>query len=268
MNAKNLIQHFSLLTYALLSLQVSAQEYGWTDRTVEEASPMKASANADWWVSSGAYFYIEKGIGHTILGKLPEDDRWRREYASSNPEDTENGYKPQNIFRLVTRKKWKNFSQEMYFQIVAINTTKSENRDGHNAVLFFNRYQDKNNLYYAGIRADGRPVIEKKVDSKYFKLAIPRSIFPGTYDREKMPNLIPTGKWIGMKTIVESTPDLKVRVLLYLDLESTGTWKLVAETEDDGKAWGKPITEDGFVGIRTDFMDVEFRGYKITVLNR
>jgi hypothetical protein len=38
----------------------------------------------------------------------------------------------------------------------------------------------------------------------------------------------------------------------------------VLETVDDGRIGGPPIRDAGFVGIRTDFMDVEFHNYSAT----
>jgi len=46
-----------------------------------------------------------------------------------------------------------------------------------------------------------------------------------------------------------------------VDADGTGNWKLAAESVDDGM--GGPILESGHGGIRTDFMDVEFRDYDI-----
>jgi hypothetical protein len=41
----------------------------------------------------------------------------------------------------------------------------------------------------------------------------------------------------------------------------------VAEAKDDGKTFGgAAILNEGYAGIRTDFMDVEFDDYKIEVI--
>ena len=81
--------------------------------SLQETGSASQSANIKWWLNSGGYFNVVNGIGKTIMGMLPVNDVWRTTYASSNPVDTDNGYHPQNIFRLVATGSWKNLSQEM-----------------------------------------------------------------------------------------------------------------------------------------------------------
>lgn len=258
-----------MLSIALLAC---AARYGWDDGTVEESFPMEASMDENWWVNSGAYFTKYEGVGSTVLGELPEDNRWRLLYARNNPRDTDDGYHPQNIFRLVTRTKWLNVEQRMYFNIDKINMSESENRNASNGVLFFGRYIDGNNLYYAGLRVDGHAVIKKKSGGTYHTLAyVP--VYEGVYDNQNSPNLLPEKKWIGMRARFENHKGA-VRILLYIDRESTKLseknrekkrekeWELVALAVDDGTLGGPPIFEQGFGGIRTDFMDVKFRAYR------
>ncbi len=244
---------------------VQASEYGWSDRKIEEASPMSKSKDKDWWVNSGAYWSVSNGIGRTVAGKLPEKDRWRRLYASSNPEDTDEGYRPQNIARFVTMAKFGNITEQVYFRIVALNKSASENRDASNGVLFFSRYQNGDELYYLGLRVDGRPVIKKKIGGKYPTLANPKAIFRGRYDRERSPNLIPEGKWIGIKAETLNEKE-GVRLRLYVDKDADNKWQLAAEALDDGNFAGTAITRPGHAGLRSDFMDVEYRDFKIDVL--
>jgi len=125
------------------------------DGTLEETWPVDQSTSPYWWVNSGAYLKMLGGTGHTNEGTLPLTDRWRVIYAANNPTDTDNGAHPQNIFRLVTRNTWQNAQEEAYFKITADNLSASPNRNASNGILFFNRYQDGNNLYYTGIRVDG-----------------------------------------------------------------------------------------------------------------
>ena len=233
--------------------------------TIEESGSMAESGNPSWWGNSGAYLYYRNGIGRTIFGTLQEQDRWRKTYAESNPEDTDNGYRPQNIFRLVSKDKARNFTQEAYFKISAYNASESENRQGHNGFLFFNRYKDGQNLYYTGIRVDGKAVIKKKMGGTYYSMRL-NAVYPGDFDRDSHPNLIPTGKWIGMRSVVKDNPDGSVSIKVYLDKEANGAWKLVAEAVDDGIAYGPVLGYSASTGIRTDFMDVEFKGYKVTEL--
>jgi hypothetical protein len=74
-----------------------------TPATIAEMGAAERSSNADLWVNSGGYLYTRSGIALTAQGKLPDVDPYRRAYARANAEDTEDGYRPQNIFRLVTR---------------------------------------------------------------------------------------------------------------------------------------------------------------------
>jgi hypothetical protein len=204
-------------------------------------------------------------VGSTIVGDLAGDDVWRLKYSKSNPADTDNGYRPQNIFRLVNRASWGNYSQQAYFRVKNSNQSKSENRNESNGLLFFNRYQDAFNLYYAGLRVDGYAVIKKKMDGVYYTMAYEPFIKGGKYDREDNHNLIPVNKWVGLKTEVDNISGERVRIRFFVDEVGVGNWVLAAEAIDDGKKYGgRPILEDGHGGIRTDFMDVEFRDYLVT----
>lgn len=235
------------------------------DSIVKEIWDMNKSSSPYWWVNSGAYMYLKGGVGMTVQGELPSDDVRRISYQLANPGETDNGYHPQNIFRLVTRSKWKNFNQEAYFRITKLNFSSSTNRDASNGVLLFNRYQDGNSLYYAGIRVDGFAVIKKKINGVYYFLAYKPVYSNGTpYNRASNQNLIPTLKWIGLKTEVTTNADNTVSIKLFIDKDRTRNWILVAEAKDDGKTYGGGvILNEGYAGIRTDFMDVEFDNYLI-----
>lgn len=233
---------------------------------IAEGGNILESKNPNWWVSSGAYLYRGQGIGNTIIGALPQNDRWRLEYAASNPLDTDNGYHPQNIFRLVLRSEWKNYTQQAYFKIIGDNLSVSPNRNESNGILLFNRYQDAFNLYYTGVRVDGKAVIKKKIGGVYHTLAL-EPFIDGKYDEDENPNLLPKGIWIGLRSTVENFPDGSVSVKLFVDKNKSGNWTLVAETVDDGKKYGTALAKAGKGGIRTDFMDVEFSGYRIFSLS-
>jgi len=234
-------------------------------RIIEETGKMKNSQSSDWWLNSGGIMNVEKNEFSTNLGKLPADSAWRKLYKENNSRDTDDGYYPQNIFRLVTKKQWKNFSQSMYFYIENNNLSDSSYRNESNGVLFFNRYQDGDNLYYAGLRVDGDAVIKKKIAGKYHTLA-EKGVLPKDkkYDRVENPNLIPLKKWIGIKSELSNLGNDTTVIRLYLDLEGNGNWQLALETKDKGDKYGKaPFLNEGYAGIRTDFMDVKFRDYKI-----
>lgn len=227
--------------------------------TVEETGSMFESGSVDWWVNSGGRMTLG-GSGKTVQGSLPSNDPWRLAYAVANPLDTDNGYHPQNIFRLLTRDRWKNFTQEASFRINALNLSASPNRAEHNGILFFNRYQNGDTLYYAGIRVDGAAVIKKKKAGVYTTLAFAR-VYPGTYDRTSRPNLLPVNRWIGLRSEVEDVAGGGVSIQLSLSDSTRGSgWMPILEAIDTG-AGGGAITTDGYGGIRTDFMDVEIDDY-------
>ncbi len=228
--------------------------------TLVEAGHMSDSSSPYWWLSSGAYLHRRDKLGSTIQGSLPSNDFWRRYYASTNPVDTDNGYRPQNLFRLVTRSQWRNFRQQVYFRIRRDNLSASPNRNASNGVLLMNRYLDQNNLYYTGLRVDGAAVIKKKYRGAYYTMAYSK-VFPGVYNRTSAPNLLPKNEWLGLRTETRNNPDGTVRIALYVD-PGPGGWVLIFDILDNGLAFGGPaIATAGYGGIRTDFMDVELENY-------
>lgn len=234
------------------------------NKKIEETGKMNDSSDAHWWVNSGGSLIISSGIAKTIQSKLPMINKWRLEYAINNPTDTDNGYRPQNIFRLVQRGVWLNYVQECYFKINVNNLSNSENRNASNGLLLFNRYVDGDNLYYAGIRVDGSAVIKKKINGEYFTMDSKQIITDQEYDQEKSSNSIPLNTWIGLRSVVQTQEDNSVSIDLYADMNNTGDWKLIAQAVDDNKTFGgSAINKPGHVGMRTDFMDVEFKGYLV-----
>jgi hypothetical protein len=192
-----------------------------------------------------------------------KNNYWHKKYNKNNPKDTDKGAHPQNLFRLVTRSQWENLSQQVYFNAKRNNLSKSKNRNESNGILLFNRYQDGDNLYYTGVRVDGRAVIKKKYKGKYYTMGLKR-IIKGKYDRKDKPNLLPRHHWFGIKSEVITNSDDTVTINLYTDENRSGEWKLVLTTVDDNNSYGGPaILNEGYGGIRTDFMDVEFDEYKI-----
>ncbi|MGH7898039.1 MAG: BACON domain-containing protein [Candidatus Binatia bacterium] len=224
---------------------------------------MPESADPDWWVNSGGRFCRQASLGSTVQGSLPANDRWRTLYASSNPVDTDNGYHPQNIFRFVTKGLWGDVQQTVYFRIRALNMSSSSNRNASNGILFFHRYQDGQNLYYAGVRVDGAAVIKKKLGGTYYTMAYHSGVYPGgSYNATSNPNLLPMDRWVGMRTVIDNASG-GVTIRLELDDPAIGSgWTPVIEAEDSGQYGGAAITVSGHAGIRTDFMDVEFDGYE------
>ncbi len=234
--------------------------YTWSQPgTLEETGSMGDSSSPYFWLNSGARLVIENGIGRTVHGALAPDDPWLARYAKSSSADTEAGKYPQNLFRLLTRSTWHSPVQEIRFRIDRINLTESPNRDGHNGVLLMSNYQDGANLYYAGIRTDGKAVIKKKYRGVYYTLATKSGVFPGTYHRYAAPNLIPSERWMRVKTEVVPQKNGTVRITLWLD-RGNGTYEALL-TATDSKTFGGGVLTEGYVGVRTDFMDVSFDDY-------
>jgi hypothetical protein len=232
---------------------------------LQEAGSLKESQDPNWWLDSGGIMNIGSQDFSTNLGALPEDNKWRKLYNKNNPKDTDNGFFSQNIFRLVTKNQWQNLTQQVYFNIDKYNLSQSENRFEANGVLLFNRYMDGSNLYYTGLRVDGDAVIKKKIDGKYFTLKeAPFLTKDKKYDRVDNPNLIPTNKWIGIKSEVTNIGNGTVLIRFYVDWDQNGNWQLLLEAKDAGSKYGKaPFLDKGHAGIRTDFMDVKFKNYLI-----
>lgn len=230
---------------------------------IEETSNMGISTSLKWWVNSGGRFSIVANLGNTILGNLSSTDRWFKEYSYSNPVDTDGGLHPQNIFRLVQKDSWQNFSQEIYFRIKNINQSQSPNRNASNGVLLFNRYQSGDNLYYAGVRVDGALVIKKKYQGTYYTMGY-KKIFSGTYDPISSPNILPTNVWVGIKTEITNQSDGSVSVKLFIDKDNSGVWvQELSAVDRNGLNGASVISSAGYAGIRTDFMDVNFDNYLI-----
>ncbi len=254
----------TLATTGAINTEAAEYLYNFnTDGNLQEASSLLTSSSKYWWVNSGGYMKIENGKGSTIKDSLKSIDPWRVVYSLSNPKDTDSGYHPQNIFRLISEKKWLNARHEVYFVARKDNLSTSSNRNQSNGLLLFNRYKDSDNLYYTGVRVDGSAIIKKKKNGIYYTLAEIQGIYPGNYDKNSSPNLIPKNKWVGLRSETMNIAGGAVEIRLYVDKEWKGEWELVAKTIDDGKKYGgSAFTSEGYTGIRTDFMDVEFENFR------
>ena len=229
---------------------------------LNESGFLSDSTSPYWWVNSGGEMIASTtGTGQTIQGSLPELSTWRTLYLIANPVDTDNGYHPQNIFRLLTRSQWQNTKEQAYFKVNTNNLSTSPNRDVSNGLLLFSRYYDSSNTYYAGLRVDGAVVIKKKINGTYYTLAY-KKILPGTYNRNTNPNLIPQNTWVGLKVETSNNADGSVSLNLYTDIGQTGKWALQLSTLDNNIG-GKALINQSYTGIRTDFMDVEFDNFRI-----
>lgn len=232
------------------------------DGVLSESGDMTESSSPYWWLNSGGVMNIKESVGSTNIGELARLSKWRILYKISNALDTDDGYHPQNIFRLVSRAAWKDFYSQSYFNIIKDNLSNSPNRNDSNGLLLMLRYQDGDNLYYTGLRVDGTAIIKKKLEGKYTTLA-QEKIFEGIYNRETNPNLLPKNKWIGIRSEIKNENN-SLRIKLFSDLNESGQWQKILEVVDSKKVSGtEPIYNEGFQGIRTDFMDVEFKDFRV-----
>jgi hypothetical protein len=229
------------------------------DGTLQETGSMGETTSPYWWLSSGGKLLLKNGVGSTVQGSLASNDKWRTLYNASNPTDTDNGYHPQNIFRLVSRSMWDNARVDADYRINKDNFSSSPNRNQSNGLLQMLRYKDQHNLYYVGIRVDGKAIIKKKKNGSYTTLA-EKQVIPGTYSIGSNVNLLPHGSWITLRGETVTNSDGSVTVRLYMKKAGESSFTKLLEAKDSSN----PITGSGYVGIRTDFMDVEFDNIKAT----
>ena len=237
------------------------------NKTVYEAPSELQSSSEMWWVNSGAFMQSINGIGGTIQGDLAADSLWREKYVTNKAERTANGFRPQNIFRLLTRDHATNSSGELEFKITLTDSTDSKERAGSNGVLLFGRYMDSDNLYYAGLRVDGDLVIKKKTEGEYYTLS-QKNVYQGEYNKDLNPNLIPENEWMKIKADFVNLDDYTVMITLYFDSSADGIYDDRIVAVDDGHTYGgSAFTDEGHFGIRTDFMDVQFENFVLKTIN-
>ncbi len=237
-----------------------------SDGVLNEAGSMAESTSPYFWLNSGGMLTMKNGLGSTIQGSLPTGQRWQVAYASANPLDTDNGYHPQNLFRLVTKSTWKNVVEEVAFRINAMELSTTPNRDGYSGILLMSRYTgDGQTLYYAGLRQDGTAVIKKKINGVYYTLA-QAPVFSGVYNKLTNPNLIPANQWMKLRTETKDLANGDVSVTVYVDKANNGTWTKVLSATDHAGTYGGSavISGSAYAGIRTDYMDVDFDNYRLT----
>lgn len=233
---------------------------------LEESSGPDTSESVDWWLNSGAFLFWSGGVARTQFGPLEKDSKWQVRYqngARDIPSETDGGFYPQNIFRLLTQEKWKDIEQTVYFKIEKDNLSEDSHRSASNGLLLFHRYQDSDNLYYLGLRVDGAVVVKKKYQGSYETLAY-QPLFAGEYDRNDNPNLLPKDTWLGVRGVVQNMLDGSVSIEVLIDQEKTGNWQSILTIVDDGSLHGPPLYDATRAGIRTDFMDVRFHDYMIS----
>jgi hypothetical protein len=238
---------------------------------IKEVNSISNSSDLNWWVSSGGYLLLNNSTASTIQGTLAKNDTFRIGFSSSDgKKDTDNGYRPQNIFRMVNRNTWSgNYTEELYFKYSKYNNMTNadgKNLGADNGVSLMVNYHDGDNLYYVGLRADGFAGIKKKMDGEYSELQNPVQIFPGQY--KNYDNLIPKDKWLGLRAVVEQRHDTvsnkdQIYIALYTDDgkgDGSASWKYVTSYLDQDST---TIFKQGHTGIRTDFIDAQFKDFKV-----
>ncbi len=237
------------------------------DGVLEEAATPEESKSPYFWLNSGGRLRISNHTGSTLFGNLSETDQWYRAYQASDPEDTKNGAQPQNIFRLLTRSAWEQVRISEDFYIERDNFLPSSNRNASNGILFMMRHVDSDNLYYAGVRVDGTAVIKKKVEGVYYTMA-QAAAFEGTYvGSQDDTSLLPQRQWFSLQSEAITNSDSSVTVRLYLRRSLEDSWELLLEATDTGNyAQTEPLRAKAPVGLRTDFMDVQFKNLRIEEL--
>jgi hypothetical protein len=257
----------SLLLSALGGLVASSagafEETFDRDTVIEEAPRAAVSRNPRWWVSAGGRVTFAEGTAYTIQGSLPPWDPWARAYARTKPVDTEQGRRPQNVFRMVTRETGRTFRQRVSVRIRSTNLAASTERGPFSGIFLESRFLNDNNFYVAGLRFDGQAVIKKRREAEAFTVAI-APVYPGTYDRQSNPNLLPQNRWFSIRSTIHDVPG-GVRILLEIHDPALGPdWIPVLDVLDGpGGADGRPVVGAGSAGIRTDFMDVQLDDYLV-----
>lgn len=226
-------------------------------RLIEESAAPEASVDESYWLNSGGVARVEDGEISTASGELPPDSKWRKAYGRSNPADTDGGKRPQNLFRLVTKRSYGDADVRGFFTVKALNLSDSPNRNESNGFFLMLRYADANDLYYAGLRVDGSAVLKKKIGGAYQTLATVPVFAYATYDRAAMPSLIPLNVPIGLRAQIRDAGDGSVAITMFMDIGGNGRWTRVLDATDKAGRIGS-----GHAGIRTDFMDVAVSGFK------
>jgi hypothetical protein len=180
---------------------------------------------------------------------------------------------------MVNRNIWSgNYTEELYFKYSEYNNmtnAKGKNLGAENGFSLMVNYKDADNLYYVGLRADGFAGIKKKIGGEYSELQNPVKVFPGVY--KHYDNLIPQDKWIGLRAVVEHRQNSgsnimpgkdQVYIAMYIDEKgdssssSSSSWKYVTSYLDQGET-KTTIFKQGHTGIRTDFIDAQFKDFKV-----
>ena len=236
-----------------------------TPTLLEEAGGYESSLNNLYWLNSGALAYVYGSTSiRTLTGDLEKGSKWQRAYMVSNPIDTENGYHPQNLFRLFTKAVFSDAVYQTYFKITKIVLSQSPNRNESNGVLIMFHAKDNANLYYAGLRVDGTAVIKKKTTGDYMTLGeVPVFAF-AKYDKNSNPNLLPLDVWLGVQVKIKELPLKQEDITLSIDIGNSGMWVPMIHVIDTFQNNVPTLFEPSHAGLRTDFMEVQMKDFTIT----
>lgn len=229
--------------------------------TLEEAPSGSESMDQCFWVDSGALFFVKNKIGSTIVGEIDKESRWKSLYKLSAGEYTDKGTHPQNIFRLINKKNVQDVREELLAYIENYHLSTSSNRDKSNGIFLLARYHDSQNLYLGGIRVDGNAVIKKKSNGVYQTLGIVSYDNRHAYDRTSNPNILPVHTWIGIAVEVKNQKDHSTLIDLDLSFDQGTTWNRVLSVVD--RVPEPQLYNAAATGIRSDFMDLYFKNYKV-----
>lgn len=215
---------------------------------IEASTPLESQSSA-WWLIFGGLMYTDNGTWRTLHGDLGDDDELRKLYLRTNPLDTDNGYHPQNIFRLISKKDYGHSTQEIRFIIDKDQESLSPNRNDSSGFFLIENYSNIDNFYQIGIEMDGQATIRKK--SKGIYSTLEETQIWGekeSYDPELKQNLLPQKEVIDLKVEkIETSEGLALKLLINNEL--------VLEAQD------KEILPGGKIGIRSDFMDITIEDY-------
>ena len=253
------------LTVAIKQISAETTSLLSTSRTLTESTSSTNSPDANLWLKSGGKLTIADGRALSLQGSLSANDPLRLAYAQKANIESDNGFHPQNIFQLNTKKVWLNSSAEVDVKITSLNFFNLNNSHPWNGISLISRFTDDNNYYYSSWRVDGYLTIKKKSAGKHYTL-IQKKIYDGTYDPAVNPSLLPFGKNVGLKFDTVTNANGSVTLKLYIDNDNTGNWQLATEYTDTGSIGGNTLKNSGQAGILASYIDAEYSGYNISDL--
>gem|GEM_PF-756570 len=247
---------------AFAAISIPFADHFSSSGVLSEASDASQSSSLTWWLQSGSKLTIVSGVAETVQGAIPSTSPVRKTYATSYPVASDSGAHPQNVFQMFFKGSVKDPAAQIYFKRIKDNLTNAANRSPYIGESVLVRYQNENNYYYGGLRADGAVVIKKKTGGKYQTLAY-KKLLSGTYSATTNYDLIPLDKWIGLKLVAvdgSTGPQLS----LYTDIGRTGTWTLAISAIDTPAKYGAEVPNSGTIGIRSDFADAQFDDFYVS----